>query len=100
MGGFYSWKQFDLVQPYFEEFFKVLPTIYEKCQFKYVESFFHSMLPRMEVTDANIVKLLQIKQATPDNNSNFANLLQEGIELLIRQKLILENAQNHLQGKL
>lgn len=31
MGGFYSWKQKELVEPYFDEFFKVLPTIYEKC---------------------------------------------------------------------
>lgn len=30
MGGFYSYKQMDLIKPYFEKFFEELPKIYEK----------------------------------------------------------------------
>jgi len=58
MSGFYNWKQIDLVRPYFDEFYEVLPTLYEKNTFKYFESFFYSLLPRMEIQDRHIVKLL------------------------------------------
>jgi hypothetical protein len=74
------------VRPYFEKFYEVLPHIYEKQAFKVVENFFHSMLPRMEIRDEHIVKLLQLKLQTPDNNTNFTNLINEGIELVIRSK--------------
>jgi hypothetical protein len=47
-----------LVRPYFDQFFDALPKVYEKQAFKYVESFFHSLLPRMEIKDEHIVKLL------------------------------------------
>ncbi|CDW89925.1 aminopeptidase n [Stylonychia lemnae] len=100
MSGFYNWKQLDIVQPYFDEFYEILPTIYEKTPFKYVESFFYSLLPRMEIHDRHIVKLLQLKNATPDNQSNFASLLSEGTELILRQKLIREFAEKSFQEKL
>lgn len=58
MGGFYSWKQIDLVRPYFDKFYEVLPLIYEKHAFKYIENFYHSLLPRMEIKDEHIVKLV------------------------------------------
>ena len=92
MGGFYSYKQIELTRPYFDQFYEVLPLIYEKQAFKYVESFFHSLLPRMEIKDEHIVKLLALKLQTPDNNTNFANLMNEGIELVIRSKNVREFA--------
>lgn len=94
MGGFYSWKQLDLIRPYFDKFYEALPLIYEKTSFKYVESF-NSLLPRMEIKDEHIVKLLALKLQTPDNNTNFANLLNENIELVMRSKQIREYALNH-----
>ena len=90
MAGFYSWKQIDLVKPYFDKFYEVLPQIYEKNAFKYVENFFHSLLPRMEIKDEHIVKLLALKLSIPDNNTNFANLLNEGLELVMRSKSVRE----------
>jgi hypothetical protein len=93
MAGFYSWKQIDLVKPYFEKFYEVLPQIYEKNAFKYVENFFHQLLPRMDIKDEHIVKLLALKLSVPDNNTNFANMLNEGLELVMRSKLVREFSQ-------
>ena len=94
IGGFYSWKQLDLIRPYFDKFYEVLPLVYEKSTFKYVETF-NSLLPRMEINDSHIVKLIALKLQTPDNNTNFANLLNENIELVMRSKQIREYALNH-----
>ena len=93
MSGFYSVKQVDLVMPYWDKFFEVLPNIYEKQTFKYVEAFFNNMLPRVDIRDDHIVNLLALKLQTPDNNTNFANLINEGIELLMRSKAVREYAQ-------
>ena len=61
--------------------------------YKYMETFFYHMLPRMHVEDRHIVKLLTIKSQVPDTNSMYMNMLQDGIELLIRSKRIREMAQ-------
>ncbi len=92
MGGFYSYKQLELVRPYFDKFFEVLPIIYEKQPFKYIENFYHSLLPRMDIKDEHIVRLLALKLSTPDNNTNFANILNEGLELVMRSKRVREFA--------
>lgn len=42
------------------------------------------MLPTMHITDAHIVKLVSLKAATPDLESNFSKSLQDGIEILVR----------------
>lgn len=93
MGGFYSYKQLDIVRPYFDKFFDVLPQVYEKQAFKYVENFFHSLLPRMDIKDEHIVRLLTLKLQTPDNNTNFANIINEGLELTMRSKSVREFAE-------
>lgn len=93
MGGFTSWKQLDLIKPYFDQFYEVIPLIYEKQSFKYVENFFHTMLPRMEIKDEHIVRLLALKLQTPDNNTNISNLINEGIELIMRTKAVREFAE-------
>ena len=92
MSGFYSYKQLDLVRPYFAKFYEVLPLIYEKQAFKVVENFFHYLLPRMEIKDEHIVKLISLKMDTPDNNTNFANMLSDGIELVLRSKNVRDFA--------
>jgi hypothetical protein len=48
MSGFYSWKQLDLIRPYFDKYYEVLPLIFEKNPFNYVEAF-TILLPRMEI---------------------------------------------------
>ena len=73
MGGFYSWKQQDICAPYYDKFYEALPTIYEKSPFKYVQSYFNGLLPRKHISNDHIVKLLELKQATPDVNQNFTN---------------------------
>ena len=93
MAGFYSYKQLDLIRPYFEKFFQVLPQIYEKQAFKNVEYFFHSLLPRMEIKDEQIVKLIALKLQTTDINTNFASILTEGLELVMRSKAVRELAE-------
>jgi hypothetical protein len=47
------------------------------------------MLPRMgEIKDEHIVRLVCLKQDTPDTDKVFTKTLQDGIELLIRSKEI------------
>ena len=46
----------------------------------------------MEINDDHIVKLLALKLSIPDNNTNFANLLNEGLELVMRSKQVREFA--------
>lgn len=68
MGGFFSWKQEDICKPYYDRFYQDLPQIYEKCPFKYVQAYFNNMLPRKHISNDHIVKLLELKQQTPDIN--------------------------------
>ena len=47
------------------------------------------MLPiHTDIKDEHIVKLMCLKQETPDNEKQFMNILQDGIEQLIRAKQI------------
>lgn len=96
MGGFYSWRHIDLVRPYFDKFYEALPLIYEKSSFKYVEAFVNSLLPRIEIKDSDIVKLVSLKISTPDNCANFAKELNDCIELLIRSKEVREYARQQM----
>jgi hypothetical protein len=62
MSGFYNYKQLDLIKPYFDKFYEFLPQLLgSKQTFKYVEAFFDTLLPRMVITDSNIVFLLSLK---------------------------------------
>lgn len=59
MSGFYSFDQMDLCSPYFDKFYDVLADGFEqKHTYKYIESFFYNMLPRMNIKDSHIVKLV------------------------------------------
>lgn len=60
-----------------------------------METFFYSLLPRMEVKDEHIVRLITLKLQTPDTSTSFINMMNEGIELLIRTKEIRQFAQQH-----
>jgi hypothetical protein len=53
------------------------------------------MLPRMEIKDEHIVKLMELKVETSDNEATFSNMLQDGIELLIRSKTIRDFARQN-----
>ena len=97
MSGFYSNKQIDVIRPYFTKFIEELPELYTKHSFKFVDSFSSHLLPRMEIEDSHIVQLLAVKAGVPDVNGNFANLLSENIELMLRSKLIREFATKQLQ---
>lgn len=89
MGGFYGHDQHDIVEDYFDKFYEVLPIMYKNSTHKKFESFFNTMLPRFgEIKDEHIVKLMCLKQETPDIEKQFMNTLQDGIELLIRSKEI------------
>ena len=90
MAGFYSFGQLDIVSPYFDKYFDILPTLYKQMSYRSFESFFYNLLPRMAVTDEHIVKLIALKQETPDNEKNMMSILQDGIELLLRTKQIRE----------
>lgn len=89
MGGFYGSDQFDIVSPYYDKFYEVLPLMFKSGSYKSFSSFFNYMLPRGgEIKDSHIVRLVCLKQDTPDTDKVFTKTLQDGIELLIRSKEI------------
>jgi len=75
MAGFHSWNQLDITRPYFDKFFDELRNIQAGTPYKYQEAFFYQLLPRYEIQDAHIVKLVELKNETPDNQATFANML-------------------------
>ena len=100
MSGFYCSDQLELISPYFEKYFEVLPMLNEKTTYKYLNQFFHAMLPITQIKDSYIVKLVALKNETPDSAKNFNSMLQDGIEILVRTMQIREFAKGHLAAKL
>mmetsp|Transcript_42769 Transcript_42769/g.41119 ORF Transcript_42769/g.41119 Transcript_42769/m.41119 type:complete len:233 (+) Transcript_42769:2025-2723(+) len=87
ISGFYAYNQLDEIRPYFAKFYELLPTLFtSQTQFKFIEAFFYGLLPRVDIRDEDIVKLMTLKLQQSDNNANFVNTLNDGIELLIRSK--------------
>lgn len=69
MGGFYGgWDQQDLVRPYYDKFYELLPIIFEKQSFKMLENFYHNLLPRREFNPDHLIKLVSLKIATADTS--------------------------------
>jgi len=89
MGGFYARSQIGIVAPYFEEFYNVLSHANKQMSYRNFDQFFRTMLPFVgEIKDEHIVKLVCLKQDTPDTEKVFMTMLQDGIELLVRAKEI------------
>lgn len=88
MGSFYAADQLDIVEPYFDKFFDILPEMHEQMTHKAFEGFFYSMLPRLAVRDSHIVRLVTLLQDTPDTQKMFAETLRDGIDLLVRTQTI------------
>lgn len=84
IAGFYSSCQLDIIAPYFDKYYEELPRLAKEATFRYLETFFYQLLPTMQIADSHIVKLVSIKANTPDSESNFTKMLQDGIEVLIR----------------
>lgn len=82
--GFYSSEQLDIVAPYFDKFYEEITRLQKNTSHRFFEIFFHSLLPTMQIADCHIVKLASIKANTSDLESNFAKMLQDGIEILLR----------------
>lgn len=92
ISGFYSWDQLDIIAPYFDKYYEELPRLNKETTFKYLSTFFYSLLPTMQIADSHIVKLVKIKANTADSEHNFAKMLQDGIEVLVRCMEIREFA--------
>ncbi len=92
MSGFYSPDQLDLIKPYFQKYFEILPTLSQQTTFKYISTFFHQMLPTTVIEDSYIVKLVALKNDAPDTAKNFRTMIDEGIDVLIRTMQIREFA--------
>ena len=89
---FYNHKKLEASAPYFDDFYDQLLNIQKNFSYKYLESFFYSMLPRIQIQDSHIVKLLHLKSKIPDTEQRFVNILQDGIEILVNTKMIQEKA--------
>ena len=83
MQGFYSAEQQDIVKPYIDRYFEVLPDLYRSSDPQDFQQFFHTMLPRIDVTSDHIVQLLSIQRVTPDNDETFSEMLRDGLDLLM-----------------
>lgn len=94
MEGFFSGGQLDLVRPYFDKYYEVLPLIESQHGYKYLQFFSNVMVPTLEVEDKHIVKLINIKSKVPDTNKTFMNILQDNIEMLLRIKNVREIGNN------
>lgn len=92
MGGFFHGDQLELVRPYFDKYYDVLPDIESQHGYKYLQYFSAVMVPTLEIEDRHIVKLMNIKSKVPDTNKTFMNILQDNIELLLRIKNVREFA--------
>jgi hypothetical protein len=89
MNGFYVRDQLDIIEPYFDKFYQVLPYAFKTMSYRNFSGFFSAMLPRVgEIKDEHIVRLVCLKQDTHDTDKVFMNQLQDGIELLVRSKEI------------
>ena len=68
MGGFYSRDKLDEYEIFSEKFYESLNGLDDKLSYKYLKSFFSSMLPTLRIKDSDIVKLLILKNKVPDSN--------------------------------
>lgn len=95
MAGFYSASDMDNYRVYAEEFYKCLPTFQLHHGFKYIQTFFTSMLPTLEIEDRHIVALMHVKMSVADTNAMYQNVLQDAIEKLLKIKRIREFSKSH-----
>jgi hypothetical protein len=76
MNGFYRVDQTDIVAPYFDKFYEVLPLMFKTFTNKKFSGFFNHMHPRAgDIKDEHIVKLVCLKQVTHDRDKVFMNTL-------------------------
>jgi len=93
MQGFYAFNQLEEIRPYFVKFYEFLPILFSsQTPHKIINSFFFTLLPRVEIKDEDIVTLMTLKLQQSDTNANNVRILNEGIELLIRSKEVRKAA--------
>lgn len=68
MGGFYSRDKLDEYEIFSQKFYENLNDLENKHSYKYLQSFFMSMLPTIKIKDTDIVKLLVLKNKISDSN--------------------------------
>jgi hypothetical protein len=68
MGGFYSRDKLEEYEIFSRKFYENLNDLDSKLSYKYLKSFFMSMLPTIKIKDEDIVKLLVLKNKVPDSN--------------------------------
>ena len=68
MGGFYSRDKLEEYEIFSRKFYENLNDLDIKLSYKYLKSFFMSMLPTIKIKDEDIVKLLVLKNKVPDSN--------------------------------
>ena len=94
MSGFFQSNQIEICTPYFDKFYDALSSLHKDHTYKYIETFFNLLLPRMQIEDSHIVKLMTIKSKVADTNNMYMLVLQDGIDNLIRSKVIREYARS------
>lgn len=75
MGGFYSRDKLDEYEIFSKKFYDNLHDLENKHSYKYLKSFFMSMLPTIKIKDEDIVKLLVLKNKVPDSNISYQNVI-------------------------
>jgi len=75
IGGFYSYDQLDILEPFFDRFFDVIQDVHQNSAARYFERFLYGLLPKMIIKESHIVKLAMMKSRVPDNDSKYMNNL-------------------------
>ena len=94
MGGFYVGSKKEELMLYTDKFYEALDgtNFSQDHSYKYLQAFFGQMLPTAIIEDRHIVKVMQIKQSTPDTLGAYTNQLQDMLEKLLRCKRVRDKA--------
>jgi hypothetical protein len=100
ISGFCSWDQLELCEPFAEKFYDALTTLSDKHAQRYQHSFAMGLMPRKQIKDEHLVRLMIIKSQVPDTNKPYMNLLSDVFELLLRSKRIRDLSLDNSNSKM
>ena len=78
--------------PYADKYYDALVNLSHKQVYRYQQAFTMSLMPRSVIEDRHLVRLMNIKSQTPDNDKAYMDLLQEVLELLLRSNRVRAQA--------
>jgi aminopeptidase N len=84
MGGFYWTVQRDILQPYTEQFFQRVPSVFETRENEFARSYFSALFPDYLVDPAVLDRSEQLLNEVGDRQPMLARMLREANDDLAR----------------